>query len=88
MGRRYKLSVATANMPVPSPEEAVEPEDESPLVPLLVLLLLLFLLARTPKMAPTTAAAITTTATGMPILIHLLVPFLGWLGVMKPVDSL
>lgn len=49
---------------------------------------LLELLFREPKMPPTTAPAMISIATGIPILIHLLVRFAGLAGVMKPVEWL
>lgn len=69
-----------ANFALAELAAAAEAETE------LALLLLLFLV---PRMPPTTAPAMTRTATGMPNLIQLLVPcFLGLAGVMKPVDWL
>jgi hypothetical protein len=84
-GIMYSLFVAVANIPAASfalaelaaAEEAaaVLDDDEE-------------LFFRAPRIPPTTAATMTRTARGTPILIHLLVPlgFTGLAGVMYPVE--
>ena len=81
----YRLSVPVAYKPMSffAPDAELEPEladlleDDDDL-----------LWARMPRMTPTTAAAMTRMATGIPIFTHLLVAFFALEGVMKPVDSL
>lgn len=88
------LFVAVAYMPmsflaVTAALAALACAAELVLLELEASLLLLLLCERLPTTPPTTAPTMTRTATGMPNLIQLLVPFFAAeTGVMKPVDSL